>query len=310
MARYTEHVDSIATGAKRAIAFGGGGEWFLAWMLGYATGLAQEGVDLAQADVTLGTSAGSIVGAAIKGGKLIEVSETLRKLGADPDQANKLLSISVGAQSQVRAQSVMGATTEITKDSLNQIGRAAMAAHNSPVDKYILSLNAILGLDSWPIGHHTTATDCYTGQSLIVSEANGIPISVAAAASSSLPGVNGPTWLGDQFCMDGGVSDSSTHGLALTGAKFVLIIGMFDFEAHPPEHVNPAFGIAERIAPGTAQREARELRAQGSTVHVTIAGPDPSTNFMDPATIIPAITLGISAGKTDAAVLGPLWNVE
>ena len=45
----------IGSGAARAVALGGGGEWFIAWMLGYADGLLQSGVDLAQADVTIGT---------------------------------------------------------------------------------------------------------------------------------------------------------------------------------------------------------------------------------------------------------------
>jgi hypothetical protein len=69
----------IGSGAARAVALGGGGEWFIAWMLGYANGLLGAGVDLAKADVTIGTSAGSLVGAAIKGGRLI--AETMHAQG-------------------------------------------------------------------------------------------------------------------------------------------------------------------------------------------------------------------------------------
>ncbi len=297
----------LGSGASTAVALGGGGEWFVAWMVGYANGLLQGGVDLAKADVTIGTSAGAIVGAAIKGGRLSELTEALDQLGANPAMANKVLNISAGAASQARAQSVMGETTEITPTTLQQIGRAAMASHNAPDDKYVASVQGLLGLAAWPDGHHTTATDCYTGESVVASSDSGVTIAQAAAASSSLPGVNGPTWLGDRYCMDGGVSTSSTHAEALQGAKAVLIIAMFDFLADPPKHVNPSFGIAERVHPGTAQREAAALRASGSTVHVTIANPDPTTDFMDAATMGPAMADGMARGKADAPSIQAIW---
>ena len=297
----------VGSGAARGVALGGGGEWFIAWMLGYANGLLDAGVDLTKADVTIGTSAGSLVGAAIKGGRLKEFTDALQQLGNDPSLANKELNISAGAPSQARARTVMGQTDQITLETLQQIGRAAMAAHNAPDDKYIGSVQEILGLTGWPAGHYTTSTDCYTGESLIASGDSGVTIAEACAASSSLPGVNGPTWLGDRLCMDGGVSTSSTHAQMLEGAKTILIVAMFDFKAHPPQHVNPSFGIAERVNPGTAEREAAFLRSKGSTVHVVIANPDPATDFMDAVTISPAIVDGIARGKADASTLAALW---
>lgn len=298
---------SIGQGATRAVAFGGGGVWFIAWMVGYANGLLESGVDLRQADVTIGTSAGALVGATVKGGQLAALTQGMKQLGTDPAVADTVLNISSGADSQLRAQNVMAHTTEITPATLQEIGRAAMAARNAPDDKYIGSVGDMLGLSAWPTGHHTTSSDCYTGESLIVSADSGVTIAEAAAASSSLPGVNGPTWLGDRLCMDGGVSTSSTHATMLAGAKSVLIIAMFDFEAHPPKHVNPSFGMAERIHPGTAEREAAALRAQGSAVHVSIANPDPQTDFMSAATIGPAMAAGIAVGKADAPQIAQMW---
>lgn len=276
-------------------------------MLGYATGLRDAGVDLSTADAAVGTSAGAIVGAAIMGGRLDELTRTVRHLGDDPAGANAQLHISTGAGSQARARAVMGATNSITSATLQQIGRAAMAARNAPADAYAQAVDAMLGLTAWPRGHHVTSTDCYTGEALIADAASGVTIAQAAAASSSLPGVNGPTWLGDRLCMDGGVSASSTHAEVLDGAASVVIIGMFDFAANPPEHVNPSFGIAERVTPGTAEREADFLRARGSTVHVTIAGPDPQTEFMDPSTIGTALAAGNARGAADAPSIARIW---
>src|ERR1700761_152407 len=47
----------------RALVLGGGGPVGIAWESGLIAGLAQAGADLGQADFTLGTSAGSFVGA-------------------------------------------------------------------------------------------------------------------------------------------------------------------------------------------------------------------------------------------------------
>src|SRR5437763_5235122 len=47
----------------RALVLGGGGPVGIAWESGLIAGLAQGGVDLSQADFTMGTSAGSFVGA-------------------------------------------------------------------------------------------------------------------------------------------------------------------------------------------------------------------------------------------------------
>jgi NTE family protein len=51
--------EPFGTGKTRALALGGGGEWFEAWQLAYVTTLAKGGVDLATAEAVVGTSAGS-----------------------------------------------------------------------------------------------------------------------------------------------------------------------------------------------------------------------------------------------------------
>lgn len=66
-----------------------------------------------------------------------------------------------------------------------------------------------------------------------MSSDSGIDIATACAASSSLPGVNGPVWLGDHYCMDGGVSPSSTHSDILAGAQRVIIFS-YSVRRHRP----------------------------------------------------------------------------
>jgi NTE family protein len=53
----------------RALVLGGGGVTGIAWETGLLAGLAELGIDLAAADVIIGTSAGSVVGADIAAGQ-------------------------------------------------------------------------------------------------------------------------------------------------------------------------------------------------------------------------------------------------
>ena len=66
-----------------ALVLGGGGITGIAWELGILKGLADAGVDLTGADVVVGTSAGSVVGAQITSG------HTLDDLYADPARAGR-----------------------------------------------------------------------------------------------------------------------------------------------------------------------------------------------------------------------------
>ena len=56
----------------RALVLGGGGVTGIAWELGILKGLADAGVDLTSADLVIGTSAGSVVGAQITTGRTID----------------------------------------------------------------------------------------------------------------------------------------------------------------------------------------------------------------------------------------------
>ena len=57
---------------RRALVLGGGGVAGIAWETGLIAGLAGLGIDLAAADVVIGTSAGSVVGTDIACGQELE----------------------------------------------------------------------------------------------------------------------------------------------------------------------------------------------------------------------------------------------
>ena len=105
-----------------------------------------------------------------------------------------------------------------------------MAADNQVNGNAVDRLAGLLTGDSrtdWPVAKmYTTANDCYTGERLVVGQEaarkNNIPLAHAAAASSSLPGVIGPTLLGQRYCMDGGISRTWAHTDVVAGSKRAL----------------------------------------------------------------------------------------
>jgi len=68
---------------SRALVVAGGGVAGIAWMLGVLDGLGRRGLDLAEADLIVGTSAGSCAGAVVAAGALAQAVALQRQ----PDTA-------------------------------------------------------------------------------------------------------------------------------------------------------------------------------------------------------------------------------
>lgn len=66
-----------------ALVLGGGGYTGIGWEIGMLAGLVEAGVDLGTADVVIGTSAGSIVGAQLTSGRLTPEELFARQLVPD-----------------------------------------------------------------------------------------------------------------------------------------------------------------------------------------------------------------------------------
>jgi NTE family protein len=294
-------------GKERGIAFGGGGEWFTVWTLSYLSTLKENGVDVSNVDITVGTSAGSLAGSFVTAGTFVEANQAFTALAAQPDTLAKMIPTDTGSESQLRAKQCLAGCDSYAPAHIREIGRVAMAARNAPVDGYIKSLEFLLKGIVWPTAHHVTAVDCYTGELLVLDKDCGVDLAPACAASSSLPGTNGPTWIGDRYCMDGGVSHSSTHAEVLAGVKRALIFSMLCTDPDAPSR-HSTFGFAERIHPGTAQDEADALTKAGARVSLICANPPDDIDFMDPKELASAIELGAMRGANEAAAVAEIWN--
>ena len=297
------------TGKARGLALGGGGIYLASWMAGYFRRLKAEGVDVSRADIVVGTSAGSLVGAVLTAGRLEIFAEALEKLAEDPALFAKLIPDVPPNPSQIRARRSADDAAEATPEAIRSIGRAAMAALNpaGPAD-YPAHVEALIGVTDWPSpGLHTTANDCYTGERLVVSGDLGIPISHACAASSSLPGAMGPTWLKNRLCMDGGICETSTHCDVISGVKRALVVSLSDGRADAVR-----VGLRTSGLPNTLQAEVAALKDAGTEAILKVVGLMPGAtsvdSIMDPKWIAPCLKDGDDRAVADAAEMRTFWN--
>lgn len=206
--------------------------------------------------------------------------------------------------SQQRAQKINAAATHGSPATRRMIGHAALAADNQVNGPTAERLAAFLTGDSktsWPAAKmHTTAVDCYTGERIVVSQAaaqrNGIPLAHGAAASSSLPGIIGPTLLGQRYCMDGGMCSNPAHVDLIAGSKRALIVTLND-GLKPPFLTGIPHPIAENI---------RQAEATG-TKTLWIKADPPNVNLLDPHQILPAIRTGYDRARQEAAGIKAFW---
>jgi len=286
---------SLGKGKDRALVLGGGGEYFIAWLIGFAHGLNAAGVPYQLADIIVGTSAGAVVGCALAADHLGLVRDDMEFFGAFPKLLTSLVPTRASNPSQVRAREICEGTHDASLASIQSIGRGAMAARNPSVIELQLMID-ILSLDrSWPSPRlYVTTTDCYTAERLVLSPSSQIPISHAVCASVSLPGVFGPTWIGDRLCMDGAMSSTSTHADLVAGAKRALVVALTDAERR-----------FSRI-PNDIEQELRNLEAAGTKTLLIAADPG-KVHLLSAADIEPALKAGHDRALREAERIKAFW---
>jgi NTE family protein len=298
-------VSELARGLDRTLVLGGGGEYYVAWYCGFLHGLYEEKVDLNIAEMVVGTSAGAYAGSTLTSGHFSHLRRVFDFFGEFPGLFAKLAPVSSPNLSQKRAQEINFNVKDGTPASIRAIGHAALAADNHVNGNSVDRLAWLLTDDSrtgWPVAKmYTTANDCYTGERLIVGQAvarkTDIPLAHATAASSSLPGVIGPTLLGQRYCMDGGISRTWAHTDVVAGSKRAIVITL----------TNGYEGSLLSGIPHNVYDEMKNLKATGTKGMLIIAGTPPGVNLLDPRQIEPALKAGYVRAKTEAAKIASFW---
>ena len=301
----TPSASDLAVGLDRTLVLGGGGEYYVAWYCGFFHGLIERGVDPDIAEMVVGTSAGAYVGSSLTSGHFLRLRAEFDFFGHFPSLFAKMAPVATANASQKRAQEINFHVKDGSPASIRAIGHAALAADNRLNGDGVDRLAWLLTGDSrtdWPIAKmFTTATDCYSGERLVVGQTearrNAIPLAHATAASSSLPGVIGPTLLGQRFCMDGGIARTWAHTDVVAGSKRALVVTL----------TNGYEGSLLSGIPHDVYKEIAALEATGTKAMLIIAGTPPGVNLLDPAEIEPALRAGYERAKAEAPKIEKFW---
>ena len=272
---------------QRALVLGAGGHAATAWELGVVTGMADAGVDVRGADLIVGTSAGSRVGAQLRSDAALE---ELFQRQVDPLLQTKEPAPAVDF---VRWRADFLRAKEGSSDAvavLKRFGKLALAMPPDLLEARRNLIAAALPSHEWPAGRLLiVAVDVESGERRAFDHASGAELVDAVAASCAVPGI----WpaipvLGRRY-MDGGVYSIDNADLA-AGCDHVLILTL-------PARVPP-------LAVASLEDAAGMLRRSGSRVEVV--HPDEASqaafasvggNLLDPSVREAAARAGREQGR-------------
>ncbi len=276
---------------KRALVLGGGGLVGIAWETGVLLGLREGGIDVREADLVVGTSAGSMVGVRVAAGH--DLADAL-----EPPEAG--LPLPEGGLDLEAYQRIMDAWLSVelmTEDVAREIGREAAAAPACTPEAWIAQTGGHCGVDDWPdIEYVAVSVDVATGRHRGVDRDSGVPLASAIAASCAIPGLFPPIPFDRALWMDGGVrSGTSADIAAMRDADRVLVVApMCD-----------RMGMIGPLSQRALEVELAGLDAAGVWGRAVLPSETEAArmgdDLMDANFIEPALEVGQAQGKSLAA---------
>jgi NTE family protein len=291
---------------ERALVLGGGGSTGNAWLIGVIAGLFDAGLDVTEAELIIGTSAGSTAAAQITSATPTELLAAI--LAAAPQQRTGAVKpdggrVPIGpAADHMERTSAIITADEDAADMRRRLGAAALetdaASDGSGQTRWRATVAARLPSQRWP--ERTvliTAVDAHTGEPVVFDRHSGVDLVDAVAASCA----SGFAYrIGGSRYIDGGYRRNENADLAV-GYERVLVLSPFGGRSrHPLEW---GMQLAAQVD---------ELRAGGSRVETIF--PDSSSehmfgaNAMDLSLRPPAARAGYNQGRALAEQLTEFWR--
>ena len=289
----------------RALVLGGGAALGRARHWGLAAGLLESGVDVRDADLIIGTSAGAVMGALLALGD----DPCLSPPKVDPPSPNGLSPSVRLALQQFMIECAKAATSATPEVGRAAIGRTALEADTVGEEQALSrpTLDGIAGR-GWPASFRATAVNALTGEFKLWGPGDGVPLERAVASSAALPGVWPPITVGDSRYIDGGVRSMLNADLA-TGCSRVLVISNFALALHPdlPERT--------KLLNGILLSEIQLLRENGAVVEVLT--PDDAfldvsghgAKMLDSSLVPDAYEICKAQGRQESERIRELWSL-
>lgn len=263
----------------RAVVLGPGGVVGTAWLLGAVEGLRRNRIELADADLLVGTSAGAIAAAGLADGRDLNAYAEL------PPDAGAPLIVDPAVTAEV-FEVLRGTGSSPRK--LLRIGKLALRAHTSPEQARIERMKVLVGEGDWPHPNLLIPTvDIDSGEPKVWQAADGVPVHQVVAASTAMPGLAAPVTIGAHRHIDGALRNGSNADLAEGNSTLILI--------------EPLAHMFSTTVPSSAQRVARIVPDPAA---LRAFGPD-----LDDRSSWPAVfAAGLRQGKAAADEVRAVWR--
>jgi NTE family protein len=278
---------------RTALVLGGGGITGIAWEIGLIAGLAETGIDLSGADLVVGTSAGSVVGAQLTGGAELEAlyARQLEPPAGEPVARMTRASLARYGWALLRTR---GRDVEFRR----RIGTLALAAEKAgltPTEQERLDvIGARLVSRSWPErALVVTAVDAETGEFRTFDRDSGVLLVQAVAASCAVPGVYPPVTIEGRRYVDGGMRSAANADLAAGYDRVVVL-------APIPRGLGPMASVDAQVT--------------GLVARVAVVSPDQDSrtaigrNVLDPAARAPSARAGRAQAAAVAGRIADAWT--
>jgi NTE family protein len=295
----------VGAAGARALVLGGGGSAGNAWVIGVIAGLFDAGLDVTEADLTIGTSSGSTAAAQITSAIPTELLAAV--LAAAPPQRTGPAGSGGGrgptAVNHMERTSRIIAAAKDPADMRRRLGASALeldeASDGSGQTRWRATVGARLPSQDWPRRPvQIVAVDARTGDPVVFDRHSGVDLVDAVAASCS----SGPPYgIGDDRFIDGGYRRSSENADLAAGYGRVLVLSPLGGRSRAP--LDWRMHLAAQVD---------ELRAGGSRVETIL--PDGNAreafgdNLMDLSTRPPAARAGYDQGRALAGQLTVFWR--
>jgi NTE family protein len=292
---------------ERALVLGGGGAVGNAWLIGVVAGLADAGVDVTDADLIIGTSAGSTAAAQMTAASPTRLLADILS-AAPPQRTGRGGSDGGGApvrpvSDHMRRTGEIIAAAEDAVDMRRRLSAAALeldaASDGSGQAQRRATVAARLPSQHWPQRPVLiTAVDAHTGEPVVFDRHSGVDLADAVAASTA----SGPPHrVGDGRYIDGGYRRSSENADLAAGCGRVLVLSPLGGRSRAPQ----AWGM--HLA-----AQVDELRAGGSSVESILPDDEARAafggNLMDLSARPPAARAGHDQGRALGEQLAEFWR--
>ena len=279
--------------SKRALVLGGGGVAGIAWETGVLFGLAEQGVDVLDADVVLGTSAGSTVAAQISSSTALA---ELYDRHAFPTGESSELPVELDLEKLVADWTSLVGSAGPGQELRAAIGRFALAAPTVPERRRREVIEARLPEHKWPDRDIRIVTvDAGTGAERVFTSADGVDLVDVVAASCAVPGVWPPVTIEGRRYIDGGVRSSTNIDLVADFDVMLVLAPVEDLSVRDPEIDKASKKVEKRKRTFVIRPDEDSLSAFG-------------LNPLDPATARPSAQAGRAQAATVADDVRALWE--